>query len=121
MASRTVRLFFLPLLLLCATAASAGERGTFGFGLEVATKGFFLSPEITSLKISNVLPGMPAERAGIRAGDTILRVEDMVVVGAKALDLKARAARDVGQALHLQLRHADGQTFAVNMVAVPRP
>jgi len=45
----------------------------------------------------------------------------MQVVGAKALDLKARAARDVGQALHLQLRHADGQTFAVNMVAVPHP
>ena len=57
----------------------------------------------------------------IRAGDTILRVEDMVVVGSKAMDLKARAGRDVGQALHLQLRHADGQTFAVNMVAVPRP
>ena len=121
MATRAARSLVLPLLLLCATAASAGERGTFGFGLEVATKGFFLSPEITSLKISKVLPGTPAERAGIRAGDTILRVEDMVVIGSKALDLKARAARDVGQALHLQLRHADGQVFAVNMVAVPRP
>ena len=121
MASRAARLFVLPLLLLCATAASAGERGYFGFGLEVATKGFFLSPEVTSLKISKVVPGTPADRVGIRAGDTILRVEDMVVVGSKALDLKARAARDVGQTLHLQLRHADGQTFAVNMVAVPRP
>ena len=45
----------------------------------------------------------------------------MVVVGSKALELKARAARDVGQSLHLQLRHADGQTYAVSMVAVPHP
>ena len=121
MASRTARLFVFPLLLLCATAASAGERGYFGFGLQVATKGFFLSPEVTSLKISKVVPGTPADRVGIRAGDTILRVEDMLVVGSKAMDLKSRAARDVGQTLHLQLRHADGQTFAVNMVAVPHP
>jgi C-terminal processing protease CtpA/Prc len=121
MARRPARSIVLPLLLLCASAASAGERGYFGFGLEVATKGFFLSPEITSLKISKVVPGTPADRVGIRAGDTILRVEDMAVVGSKALDLKARAAKDVGQPLHLQLRHADGQVFAVNMVAVPRP
>lgn len=121
MALRAARSIVLPLLLLCATAASAGERGYFGFGLEVATKGFFLSPEITSLKISKVVPGTPAERGGIRAGDTILQVEDLVVAGSKALDLKARAARDVGQILHLQLRHADGQTYAVNMVAVPHP
>lgn len=121
MALRVARSIVLPLLLLCATVASAGERGYFGFGLEVATRGFFLSPEVISLKISRVLPGTPAERVGIRAGDTILRVEDMLVVGSKALDLKARAARDVGQALHLQLRHPDGQIFAVNMVAVPHP
>ena len=121
MASRAARLLVLPLLLLCTTPASAGERGYFGFGLQVGTKGFFLSPEVTLLKISSVVPGTPADRVGIRAGDTILRVEDMVVVGSKALDLKARATRDVGQALHLQLRHADGQVFAVDMVAVPRP
>jgi C-terminal processing protease CtpA/Prc len=121
MASRAARSLLLPLLLACATAASAGEHGYFGFGLEVVTKGFFLSPEVTSVRISKVLPGTPAEHVGIRAGDTILRVEDMLVVGSKALDLKARAARDVGQALHLQLRHADGQTFAVSMVAIPHP
>ena len=45
MALRAARSIVLPLLLLCATAASAGERGYFGFGLEVATKGFFLSPK----------------------------------------------------------------------------
>jgi C-terminal processing protease CtpA/Prc len=121
MAHRAARSLFLPLLLLCATGASAGERGYFGFGLEVVTKGFFLSPEVASLKISKVVPNTPAARVGISAGDTIVRVEDMVVVGSKALDLKARAARDVGQPLHLQLQHADGQTFAVNMVAIPHP
>jgi S1-C subfamily serine protease len=113
-------LLLLSLVSLCATAW-AGEHGYIGFGLDVGTKGFFLSPEITSLKIASVGPGTPAERAGIRAGDVVLKVEDMLVAGAKALALKSRATREPGQVLHLQLRHADGQVYDVSMVAVKHP
>ena len=121
-ASRFAVLVVLPLfLVLCSTGAWAGERGYFGFGLSVTTRGFFLNPEVTALKIASVVHGMPAERAGVRAGDTITKVDGLAVAGSKASQLKSHAERDVGQSLRLELRHADGQVYAVSLVAVARP
>lgn len=116
-ASRIAAVF---LLVVLAGVAHAEDHGYFGFALNAETKGFF-SPTIESLTIDKVLPGTPAERAGIRAGDRILEVEGKAVTGSKALDLKASATRQVGQTLHLTLRHADGQVFHAAMVAIPHP
>lgn len=112
---------FLFLLLVLSGVARAEDHGYFGFALKVVTKGFFLAPTISDLAIDKVVPGTPAERAGIRSGDRILEVEGKPVAGSKALDLKASATRQVGQTLRLTLRHADGQVFKVAMVAVPHP
>ena len=114
------RFAILLVFLLCSASLCAGERGFFGFGLSATTQGFFLNPEVTALKIASVVPGMPAERAGVRAGDTITKVDGLTVAGSKATQLKSRAERDVGQSLRLELRHADGQVYAVNLVAVAR-
>ena len=111
-------LFFL---LALAGAAHAEDHGYFGFALKVVTKGFFLAPTVSDLTIDKVVPGTPAERAGIRPGDRILEVEGRPVAGTKALNLKASATRQVGQTLRLTLRHADGQVYRVAMVAVPHP
>lgn len=107
-------------LILLAANAWAGERGYFGFGLSVITKGFFLNPDVESLKIDSVVPGTPAARAGIRPGDLILKVDDLTVAGSKALNLKSHAARDVGQSVRLELKHANGSIYTANMVAVAR-
>lgn len=115
-----LRFVAVLLLALLAGRAHAEDHGYFGFALDAETQGFF-SPTITSLSIDKVLPGTPAERAGIRAGDRIVEVEGKPVAGSKALELKASATRQVGQTLHLTLRHADGQVFHVAMVAVPHP
>jgi C-terminal processing protease CtpA/Prc len=109
------------LLALLSGNALAEDHGYFGFALKVVTHGFFLAPTISDLSIDKVMPGTPAERAGIRAGDRILEVEGKPVAGSKALDLKASATRMPGQTLHLTLRHADGQVFKVAMVAIPHP
>jgi C-terminal processing protease CtpA/Prc len=114
--------FAIVLLLgLLAGIAHAEDHGYFGFALKVVTKGFFLAPTVSDLTIDKVMPGTPAERAGIRPGDRILEVEGKQVAGTKALDLKSSATRMPGQTLHLTLRHADGQVFKVAMVAVPHP
>ena len=115
------RLAAVLLLALLAGGARADDHGYFGFALKVITKGFFLAPTVSDLTIDKVMPGTPAERAGIRSGDRILEVEGKPVAGSKALDLKASATRQVGQTLHLTLRHADGQVYKVAMVAVPHP
>lgn len=109
------------LLVMLAGAACAEDHGYFGFALKAVTKGFFLAPTISELSIDKVMPGTPAERAGLRAGDRILEVEGKPVAGSKALELKASATRMPGQTLHLTLRHADGQVYRVAMVAIPHP
>ena len=121
MRSPTARIAATLLLALLAGAACAEDHGYFGFALKAVTKGFFLAPTISDLRIERVLPGTPAERAGIRAGDRILEVEGKPVAGSKALDLKAKATRQPGQTLHLTLRHPDGQVYRVAMVAIPHP
>ena len=121
----SLRSAVLMLLLLTgaswAGASSAGERGYFGFGLAISGKGFFLNPEVTALKIASIVPGMPAARAGIQAGDLITKVDGLSVAGSKATALKSHAEREVGQSLRLELKHANGQVYTVNMVAVPKP
>ncbi|MGN6513159.1 MAG: PDZ domain-containing protein [Lysobacteraceae bacterium] len=121
MRSFPIRATALLLVVLFAGAVRAEDRGYFGFALKVVTRGFFLAPTVSELGIERVVPGTPAERAGIRAGDRILEVEGKPVAGNKALELKARAARQVGQTLRLTLRHPDGQVYRVAMVAVPHP
>ena len=121
MRSFSARLAAFFLLALLAGTACAEDHGYFGFALKAVTKGFFLAPTITELSIDKVMPGTPAERAGLRAGDRILEVEGKPVAGSKALDLKAKATRQPGQTLHLTLRHPDGQVYRVAMVAIPHP
>ena len=121
MASFVARCLLLLSLVLAATGVQAGERGYFGFCLSVATKGFFLNPDVSELKIAKIIPGTPAQRAGIHVGDVIVAVDDVPVLGNKALDLKARAAKDVGQTIRLALRHPDGKAYSVSMVAIPHP
>ena len=107
--------------LLLSTGAMAGERGFFGFAPEVSGSGFFLNPTVTRLSIHSVVPDTPAARGGIQAGDEVLAVEGVAVVGSKALKLRSLAQREVGQTLHLRLRHPDGTVYDVALVAVKQP
>jgi predicted metalloprotease with PDZ domain len=109
------------LLLSLPVAAFGGERGFFGFAPNVTTGGFVLNPTVQGIVIARVVPGSPAARAGILAGDEVLKVEDTVVRGAKALALHGMIEKDVGQTLRATLRHAGGAVYSVSMVAVARP
>jgi predicted metalloprotease with PDZ domain len=121
MSRSTRRLYACLLLCLLATTAVAGERGSFGFAPAVTTSGFILNPTVDRIVIAGIVPGSPAARAGLVAGDEVLTIEGTQVAGAKALALRSLAQRDVGQTLHATLRHHGGAVYSVSMVAVPRP
>jgi S1-C subfamily serine protease len=114
-------LAILLLGLVLSGGAMAGERGYFGFAPEVSAGGFFLNPTVKRIAIHSVAPDSPAARGGIRAGDEVVDVEGVAVVGSKALKLRGLAEREVGQTLHLRLRRPDGAVYAVALVAVKRP
>ena len=112
------RFAIVAALLLSFGPAWAGERGYFGFAPDATTSGFVLNPTVSRVVIAKVVPGSPAARAGVVAGDTVLEVEHTVVAGSKALALHGMIERDVGQTLHATLRHANGMVYSVAMVAV---
>ena len=114
-------LALLLLGLVLSGGAMAGERGYFGFAPEVSAGGFFLNPTVKRIAIHSVAPESPAARGGIHAGDEVVDVEGVAVVGSKALKLRSLAEREVGQTLHLRLRRPDGAVYAVALVAVKRP
>lgn len=119
-AIKTARIIGLGLLLWTA-AASAAERGYFGFGMAVKGGGFFLNPTVQTIAIASVVPGSPSARARIAVGDSIFKVEGLAVAGRKANELKAAAEREVGQTLHLQLKRPSGELYSVALVAESRP
>lgn len=116
----SIRVLACVLLACVAFQGWTAERGYFGFSPRVATSGFFLDPTVERISIAEVVPGSPAQRAGLRAGDEVLEVEGKAVAGMKARRVRELASRGVGESLHLVLRR-DGERLELTMTAVARP
>jgi C-terminal processing protease CtpA/Prc len=75
--------FFRRLAALAAIAVSCGAfaaQGRLGFSVAAETDGFF-SSTLKSVRITAVVPGAPAEQAGLMAGDDVRSVDDVPVAG----------------------------------------
>ena len=96
------RLVVLCSALLCAVAAQAAGKPSIGFSLSVETDGFF-STTLKKVTITGVKPGLPAEKAGLQAGDEIVAANDIPVVGTPGGKLSA-LMDNVKPGDHLKLR-----------------
>ena len=101
-------------------AVWAGEKGWFGFGADIKVDGI-LSPTLVWVKISKVEPASPAAQKGVAVGDEILQVDNTDVPGHKARELKPLMQKQVGETLHLRLKHANGETYSAALIAVQPP
>jgi C-terminal processing protease CtpA/Prc len=84
------------------------RRGYFGLQVDEERSGTF---------ILAVVPGSPAERAGIRANDEITRIDGADVTGANGYQFWLRVVARVGQVMVFELR--DGRVL--RMIAEPLP
>lgn len=110
----------LALLLALPVTAWAGERGYFGFGFSLDAEGVFWNPTLRSVKIERVAPQSPAAAAGLIAGDEVVEVAGRVVAGAKGKEIQAHIEKDIGESVQMKVRHANGETAVVTMVAAAR-
>jgi C-terminal processing protease CtpA/Prc len=102
------------------TAFAEGERGSFGFAVQLDTEGFFIDPTVRTVTVEQVLPDSPAALSGIVAGDQIVVADGITVAGRRARELEPVVRKSVGESLHLRLRRANGAYYEVDLVAVPK-
>lgn len=108
------------LAMIWVAAASAGEKGWFGFELEIAGEGYF-NPTVRVVRVASIVPQSPAAAQSIAVGDEIIQVENTEVAGRKANELKPLIQKQVGESVRLKLKRKNGETYSVTLIAVKPP
>ena len=114
----TSRRTTLAVLAFVATGIAFADdaKGSFGFVGKVDSDGFF-DPTLKSVFVQSVQPGLPAARAGIVVGDSIIEVDGTKVAGAKASAMADRMKKKPGQQAVLKLLRVNGETYVVTLTA----
>jgi C-terminal processing protease CtpA/Prc len=98
----------LGALLLSASAAHAAGKPVIGLSLSIETDGFF-STTLKKVTITAVKPGLPAEKAGLLAGDEIVAADDIAIAGAPGSKLSGLMENaKPGDHLRLRVHRATG-------------
>jgi S1-C subfamily serine protease len=100
MPPRAINLLLFATLSL-ALASPAFAKGRLGFGVQMATDGA-ASTTMKEVKISDVRPNGPAEKAGLRTGDIVTEFAGQPVVGANG-DAFKKSLGGIKQGEHLKL------------------
>ena len=119
MNSRLTSFLCLLLLLVVAvgqlSAATTAEQGRVVFGVVPA------DTNVKGVVVERVLPGSPAEKAGLRAGDHIWRLNGVNVTHKDALRQMIATGRP-GDVLRVQYRRSEvWRTALVELAARPEP
>jgi C-terminal processing protease CtpA/Prc len=112
---------FAALWLIGSSALAGGSGGWFGFTVKVDASIFSLNPVLRSAAVTKVVPGSPAAKGGVTAGDQILQVESVVIAGRRAKEIQPLMQKAVGETIHLQMRHPDGNVYSASLVAQAKP
>jgi hypothetical protein len=81
--------------------------------------GVAVSPATEGLEVQRVVPGSGADKAGLQAGDLIVRVGDRQLADGTEL-IRLVTAREVGQAVTIRYRRA-GEYSTVSVKLQPKP
>jgi thiol-disulfide isomerase/thioredoxin len=107
-----MRAILFGFLLLVGSGASAQESATPWIGVAI-------EPAEGGVRVSQVMVDTPAERAHLRAGDVILRV-DGEAVGEPGQVIASVQKKGVGQTVALSIRRG-AKTETVELALEPRP
>lgn len=94
--------------LVASASAHAGGKPVIGISFSVETDGFF-STTLKKVTVTTVKPGLPAEKAGVQAGDEIVAANDIPIAGTPGGKLKD-VLDNAKPGDHLKLRVHRGST-----------
>lgn len=77
--------------------------------------GVTIVPHDDGVEITHVAAGLPAEKAGLRAGDLILFIDSEKAGGLSLQDVALMLQGPVGDAVDLTVRHKSGETAAIKV------
>jgi len=89
-------------------AASAGGDSYIGIGVSLAQNAPFT--------IATIIPGSPAEKAGLHPGDVITAIDGVATASLSPQDVSNRLRGQEGQPVRLTIRHTDGSSTDVTLV-----
>ena len=87
MSGRQLHHLAVTTLFIAATTAHAAGRPVIGISFSIETDGFF-STTLKKVTVTAVKPGLPAEKAGVQAGDEIVAANDIPIAGTSGGKLK---------------------------------
>jgi len=70
----------LSVIALASTVAHAAGKPVIGISFSIETDGFF-STTLKKVTITSVKPGLPAEKAGLLAGDEVVSANEIPIAG----------------------------------------
>ena len=109
---------FIALLNALPGVTVAGESKEkakpIGFSLQVSGDGFF-NPTVNKAVVKAIIPGTPAEAAGIKVGDELVKVEGVVVPGNSGSVLKPRMEFVPGKPKKMVFKRPDGTEYEVTL------
>ena len=101
---------------LVASSAHAAGKPVIGISFSIETDGFF-STTLKKVTVTAVKPGLPAEKAGVLAGDEIVAANDIPIAGTPGGKLKS-VMEDAKPGDHLKLRVHRGSAEQVCDIVV---
>jgi C-terminal processing protease CtpA/Prc len=113
--------WLLPVLFASVLLLASTGSGWFGLAISVDGSGVFWNPTVTSITFTEVVPDSPAAREQLSAGDLILEMEGLPVVGAKGSLLRSKLKREIGEPLHLKLQRKSGEAYFATLRAAKKP
>jgi C-terminal processing protease CtpA/Prc len=114
---RTCLAAITGLAYLPSVPVIAAPKGTIGFSVEVEGDGSFFKPVIKSAKVSAVRSGSPAEAAGLKVGDEILKVQGVPIENANARHIAELIEVAPGEELRLDVRRSSGAERTLAIIA----
>lgn len=102
---KQLKILLSCIMLLAATAAYA-QQGSMGFNADVSVSGV-IKPELRSMTVKAVTTGSAADKAGLKAGDEIMAIDDCAIPGCPVHKAQQLMKKKAGEKVALLIKTSE--------------